>query len=174
MVDHDMSNSAQPRTAHVPPHRTDDDVLGLAEELSQLGKVGDLVVEYLERHLGLSHRDLHVLARLAEAPAADDRPRSAGAAADDDHRSTGTGTPGDLEQGVPANLEQRGLVTRGDDGQGFVVTEHGLVILDQVYAMRIRIADHLVNALGPDRTQSLRSLLQQMVEAIPSPVRSVG
>ncbi|MGC0272070.1 hypothetical protein ACO0LV_03615 [Pseudactinotalea sp. Z1739] len=168
-----MSNSAQQRTAHVPPHRTDDDVLGLAEDLSQLGKVGDLVVEYLERHLGLSHRDLHVLARLAEAPAADHGPCPAEAAADNDPLDAGRGTPGDLEQGVPANLQQRGLVTRGDDGQGFVVTEHGLVILDQVYAMRIRIADHLVSKLGPDRTQSLRSLLQQMVDAIPSPVRSV-
>lgn len=170
-----MSNSAQQRTAHVPPHRTDDDVLGLAEDLSQLGKVGDLVVEYLERHLGLSHRDLHVLARLAEAPAADDRGRPAEAAADggDDDKGAGTATPGDPEPVVPANLEQRGLVTRRDDGQGFVVTEHGLVILDQVYGMRIRIADHLVNEFGPDRTQSLRSLLRQMVDAIPDPVRSI-
>lgn len=146
-----MSNPAAQRTAHIPPRRTDDDVLALAEELSQLGRTGDLVTTYLEEHLGLTHRQFRVLTRVAEHPATD------------------LSAP---ERDLAGALMDRGLVVH--HGEGYRVTEHGRVILDQVEAIRIRLAAQLTTQLGAQEVASLRTAVQQLISSVPPPVSPIA
>src|SRR5690625_3993580 len=146
-----MSNPATQRTAHIPPRKTEDDVLGLAEELSQLGRIGDLVTTYLEEHLGLTHRQLRILTRIAEHAAIDFSAR---------------------ERDLAGALVDRGLVSRGQDG--YRVTEHGRVVLDQVEAIRIRLAAQLAAHLKPEGVGSLRSVVQQLISSIPPPMSPIA
>jgi len=142
-----MTKSEPLSRTHVPPRRIDEDVLGLAEELNRLGRAGELASRYLQERTGLGSSELRALAAVVEGNATE----------------AGAWDPQVFEE-----LEERGLVTRAEHG-AFIATEYGRVVHDQVDAMRIRIADHLVSAKGPEQTGTLRTIVEQMARAIPQP-----
>ncbi|UFU03676.1 MarR family winged helix-turn-helix transcriptional regulator [Ruania suaedae] len=140
------------------------EILSLADELSRIGDAGTQLARAIESTTGLRAGEVQVLAAIA---AGAEHPRAI---------ADSTGQVPDAAEATVDSLADRGLVgrhahesdPRGDLGLVHV-SASGHAVLEQVEAVRIRLADALFGALGLEKAQELRRTLSAVAELVEAP-----
>ncbi|QOR71225.1 hypothetical protein IM660_02650 [Ruania alkalisoli] len=140
------------------------EILSLADELSRIGDAGSQLARAIESATGLRAGEVQVLAAVA-----------AGA----EHHRAIASTIGQVPEAAEATVDglaERGLIGRHShesDPSGELglvhVSPSGQAVLEQVEAVRIRLADALFGALGLEKAQELRRTLTAVAEIVETP-----
>ncbi|UFU07014.1 hypothetical protein [Ruania halotolerans] len=140
------------------------EILSLAEELSRIGAAGSQIARAIESVTGLRAGEVQVLAAVAGGAS---HPRAI---------ADVTGQVPEAAEVTVEGLEERGLIGRhahDADPAGEPALMHvsvaGQAVLEQVEAVRIRLADALVSSLGTERARELRSTLTAVADLVEQP-----
>ncbi|WP_029431798.1 hypothetical protein [Blastococcus sp. URHD0036] len=150
------------RSAEVPGARLGT-VLELADELTDVFRATDRVVERVEEATGLRRGELAALLAVAEGAR---HPRAV---------ARRSGQVDDAGDATTEALLRRGLLRRGRHPAApagaagatvLEVTQSGRAVLQQAEGLRIRALDSLVGVLGPRDTAVLRAAVRALAEAL--------
>ena len=139
------------------------EVLGLLDELSALGRAGEVLARRLEAVSGLRSGEVQALAAVADGA---DHPRAV---------ARRTGQVDEAAAATVRSLVQRGLLGRHrhpasravGDGPSLVhLTEAGRVVLAQAQGLRIRALASVVRELGDDEADGLRTTVLALGTAL--------
>ncbi|SEE88964.1 hypothetical protein [Ruania alba] len=141
------------------------EILSLADELSRIGAAGSQLARAIESVTGLRAGEVQVLAAVAGGAS---HPRAIADA---------TGQVPEAAEVTVEGLQERGLIGRHAHSADpaaeptlMHVSMAGHAVLEQVEAVRIRLADALVSSLGAERARELRSTLTAVADLIETPV----